>query len=138
MKLTPAEAADKQVRRLQGATEDMRRGIEAVTVAPTEQAAAKQDKMLNNLTQAVVSGKWAAGLRRVDLGTWKDRAIVKGLPRVGPGIQAARPKVEAFFSKLFPHQEALQKKVKGMADLTIEDSANRMVAWMKGMADFKQ
>ena len=38
-RLTPDEAAVKQANRLKGATEEIRKGIERVTVSPTAKAA---------------------------------------------------------------------------------------------------
>ena len=66
-KLTATEFQEKHARRLKAAVEDVRRGIDRVTENPCEKAAAKQDKMLTNLTAAVSSGKWAGGLKRVSL-----------------------------------------------------------------------
>ena len=56
-KLTASEFQEKHARRLKAAVEDVRRGIDRVTENPCEKAAAKQDKMLTNLTAAVSSGK---------------------------------------------------------------------------------
>ena len=51
------EYAEKWKRRLSGATEDVRRGIERTTVAPGAAAAAASDAMLRNLTSSVTSGR---------------------------------------------------------------------------------
>lgn len=137
-KVNANEFAEKWARRLQSATPDIERGINRVTVSPTQKAAEKQEKMLQNLTRAVQSGKWAAGLQRVSLNDWKQAAITKGIPRISQGVAGAQPKVAKFAAQLLAHQEGLQKEIESMPDLTIEDSINRMVAWTRGMAKFSK
>jgi len=136
-KLTPKQAQEKHARRLKGALEDMRIGIEAVTEAPGRKAAAKQEKMLANLTESVRSGKWAQKVGAVPLDEWKDKMVTKGLPRVSAGIDGAAVKVENFFSQLLPYQDSLKSKLTTMPDLTLEDNISRMTTWVRGMAQFK-
>jgi len=137
-RVTPEEYQEKHARRLKGATEDIRRGVERVTTSPTEKAAAKADKFLAKVTESVQSGKWQSGLRRVTLEDWKDKMINKGIARIPAGIDAAAPKVVAFASDLLPHVDRGVDKVKGMPDLTIEDSINRMTTFVRHMAEFKR
>jgi len=135
-KLTPAEFAEKHARRLKASTEDIRAGVARVTEAPTAKAAAKADKMLANITEAVTSGKWADRLKAVSLEDWQEKMTTKGIPRIAAGIDAARGKVEDFYAQLAPYQDSLQRKIEAMPDLTIEDSIARATEWMRGMAKF--
>lgn len=137
-KLNPREFREKHARRLKGATEDVRAGIDRVTENPCEKAAAKQDKMLTNLTAAVQSGKWAAGLKRVSLEDWKKKARDVGVNRIAAGIDAAAAKVEAFAEVLLPHIDRGQEKIKGMPDVTLDDNINRMVAFTRHMSGMKR
>ncbi len=137
-KLSPKEAQEKHARNLKNSIPDMELGVNRVTVAPTQLAADKADKMLANLTKAVQSGKWATGLRRVGLDDWKKKMINKGLGRVATGIDEAAEKTEAFYADLFPHIEAGQTKVNKMNDVTLEDSINRMTTFVRHMAGFKR
>jgi len=137
-KLTAAEVQEKHARRLKGATEDIRRGIDRVTENPCEKAAAKKDKMLANLTASVNSGKWEAGLKRVKLDEWKRKARDKGVNRIAAGIDDAKEKTTAFFEKLLPHVDAGQAKIKSMADITLDDNINRMTEFIRHMATFKR
>ena len=102
-KLTASEFQEKHARRLKAAVEDVRKGIDRVTESPTEKAALKQDKMLTNLTAAVNSGKWAAGLKRVSLEDWKKQTRDVGVNRIAAGIDAAKSKVISFAEELLPH-----------------------------------
>lgn len=135
-KLSAKEVTEKHARRLKGAVEDMRVGIEKVTSSPTAAAAAKQDKMRAKIVASIDSGKWAAGLRAVSLEEWKDKITTKGLPRVASGIDGAAAKVEKFYTQLLPHIDRVQSDIRKMPDLTLEDSINRMSTFVRGMAKF--
>jgi len=137
-KLTSAEFREKHARRLKASVEDVRRGIDRVTESPTAKAAAKQDKMLTNLTAAISSGKWAAGLKRVSLEDWKKKTRDVGVNRIAAGIDAAASKVEAFADDLLPHIDRGQEKIKAMPDVTLDDNINRMVSFTRHMSELKR
>jgi uncharacterized protein YeaC (DUF1315 family) len=137
-KLTPEQFAEKHNRRTKAALDDMRAGVEGVTVAPTEKAAAKQEKMRQRLLEALESGKWANGLKRVSLEEWKQKMIELGLNRVASGLDANKKKVEEFAAQLLPHIEAGQKLIEKMPDVTLEDSINRMTAFIRHMSKFQR
>ena len=137
-KLTAAEFQEKHARRLKAAVEDVRKGIDRVTENPCEKAAAKQDKMLTNLTAAVTSGKWAAGLKRVSLEDWKKKARDIGVNRIAAGIDGAKEKTIAFAEQLLPHIDREKSKIASMPDVTLDDNINRMTSFVRGMANFKR
>lgn len=137
-RVTAEQAADKLIRRLSAAGEDIRLGVESVTESPTRAAAAKKDKMRQNILTAIDNGKWEAGLNRVTVEDWKTATVNKGIPRISAGIQGAKNKLTDFYGKLLPFQDALAAKVKKMPDLTLDDSINRMTTFIKGMAQFKK
>ena len=137
-KLTPEQFAEKHNRRTKAALEDMKAGIENVTVSPTEKAAAKQEKMRQRLLEALENGKWANGLKRVSLEEWKQKMIELGLNRVASGLDANKKKVEEFAAQLLPHIEAGQKLIEKMPDVTLEDSINRMTAFIRHMSKFQR
>ena len=135
-RLTPAEYQEKHARRLKGAVEDMRLGVEKVTESPTAKAASKKDKMRTNLNKAIDSGKWERGLKRVTLEEWKTQMIEKGVGRVAAGIDGAAAKVTAFAAELLPFQDGLKGSIGKMPDVTLEDNINRMTTFIRGMAKF--
>lgn len=137
-KVTSTEFAEKWARRMQNATQDIEKGINRVTEAPTAKAARKADKMKANLIKAIDSGKWQAGLEKVTLSDWKNAAIKKGIPRISQGVTEAQPKVAQFAGELLTYQDGLQSEIDSMPDLTLEDSIARMTAWTRGMAKFKK
>lgn len=133
----PSDVASKWSRNLSASTEDIRKGVNNVRVAPGEQAASKQAKMRQNLLSAIDSGKWADNTRAVTLQQWQGAMINKGLNRISQGATAAEPKMLAFMQKLLPYQEQLSATVDAMPDLTLEDSIARMTAFIRGMSNFK-
>ena len=137
-KLTATEFQEKHARRLKAAVEDVRKGIDRVVENPCEKAAAKQDKMLTNLTASVASGKWAAGLKRVSLEDWKKKARDIGVNRIAAGIDGAKTKVVAFAEVLLPHIDRQLDKIKTMPDVTLDDNINRMTTFIRGMAEMKR
>jgi len=137
-KLSSAEFQEKHARRLKGSLEDVRRGIERVVDSPTAKAAAKQDKMLTNLTASIQSGKWAAGLKRVSLEEWKRKTKDIGVNRISAGIDGAKEKVIAFADDLLPHIDRGKAKLTGMPDVTLDDNINKMTTFIRHMAEMKR
>jgi len=137
-KLTAHEYQEKHARRLKAATEDMRKGVLAVTEAPTLKAAAKKEKMRAGILNAIDNGKWENGLKKVTLEDWKTKMVDVGINRVSAGIDAAAPKVVSFAEKLLPHIDKGIAKIKSMPDVTLDDSINRMVAWTRHMTTLQK
>lgn len=137
-KLTPQQFQEKHNRRLKGSLEDIRRGVEAVTESPTKKAAAKAEKMRQNLVEAIDSGKWARRLNAVTLDDWKKKMSEVGVGRISQGIDAASDKVQKFAEELLPFIEARQTEIKKMPDVTLEDNINRMVHFIRGMSKFER
>jgi hypothetical protein len=136
-RITVQAAREKHAARLKASTGEIQRQVQNVTTAPGIQAAKKADKMLSNITAAVQSGRWGRRVSAVSLSDWQQSMITKGIPRIASGIDAAAPKVEAFFTAFFPHLEKIEAEVKGMPDLTLEDNINRMVHAVRRASEFK-
>lgn len=136
-KVTPQEFAEKWQRRLAAATPDLQRGIERVTVAPGQQAAAQQTAMLQNLTESVTSGRWARKVAAVPLQDWKSATLNKGVARVAPGATAAMPKMQRIAAELLPAVDQAAAAARALPKVTIEDSINRAATFMQSMHAFK-
>ena len=136
-KLTSSQIVKKHADRLKQSTAEIATQVNAVTTAPGIQAAAKADKMRTNINLAIDSGRWARRVAAVPLQDWQRAMITKGIPRISQGIDAAAPKVQAFFDAFLPHLDKVQAEIKGMPDLTLEDSINRMVHVVRRNAEFK-
>lgn len=134
--ITPSEAAQKHARNLKQSTPDIQRGVERVTVAPGQLAAAQVDKMRTNINKSLDDGTWARRVSSVTVDEWKDDMIKKGIPRIAAGVEAAIPKTTEFFSQFLPHLEKVQAVVQAMPSVTLEDGINRAVANIRGNAEF--
>lgn len=137
-KMTPREWREKHARNTKAARDDMIKGIGKVTEAPGVAAAAKSDKMLAGITEAVSSGKWADRVSAVPLAEWKRLMTEKGVARVSAGIDAAAGDIEAFAQQLGDFQDTYLPQIQSMPDLTIDDSEARMVANMRNMSKFQR
>lgn len=137
-KLTPEQAQEKHARRLKGSIEDIRMGVERVTVSPTEKAAAAIPKMKIKLNAAIDSGKVERGLKRVSLDEWKTKTVNKGLNRIGAGIDEAKEKTTRFYGELFPYQDRIKAEVDRMPSVTLEDNISRMTKFVRDMAKFER
>ena len=135
---TAQSVAEKYVRRTTGAVQDMISGVQAVTENPATKAIAKKDKLTQNWNASMNDGTWEKGMKRVTLQSWQNDMVTKGAPRVAAGVQAAAPKMEAFFAELLPYQEAAQLELSRMPDLTLEDAIQKQIAWTRKMAAFKR
>lgn len=135
--MTPQELADKWARRLKGSIDDIRAGVERVQEAPGKAAAAKADKWQQRISEAATRDKWARRVGAVSLDDWKQAITTKGLSRIAAGVDGAQSKMERFAEQLLTHQASLQSQISDMPDLTLEDSINRMGAWVRGMAKFQ-
>lgn len=134
--LTASEFAEKHARNLVNSQNDIVAGINKVTVSPTKLAAAKQEKMIQNLTASVRDGSWARGLNKVSLDDWKKKAIEVGVGRIPAGIAAAKDKVEKFASEFLPFVEKVAESVRAMPDMNLQDSIARMTKQVTETAKF--
>ncbi len=132
-RVTAEEYADKHARRLKGATEDIRRGIERVSEAPGKKAAAAQSRMMENLMASIQDGTWAAQVSKVSLQEWKDSAIGKGIGRIAAGIDAAQPKQVAMAQKLLAAVDATLTEVNRTPRGDLETNIARSANWARGM-----
>ncbi len=137
-RLTPEQAADKLIKRLKGATEDIRMGVDRVTEAPAKKAVAAKERMKARLIEALDKGKWERNLGKYTLEEWKRDMKEKGIPNISRGIEKARDKLIDFYNQLFPYQDALKKKVEEIEKVDIEDSIRRVETWIRGMHAFEK
>lgn len=137
-KVTADEMAEKWARRLKGATEDIRRGVDKVSEAPSKKAVAKQDKMKANLISAIESGKWAKELGKVTLEEYKSAMKDIGVGRIPAGVDKEADDFKDFASQLLPHVAAGQATIAKMPDVTLEDSVARASTWIRHMAKFER
>jgi hypothetical protein len=108
-------------------------GVNGVTVAPGQLAARSKALWAANTAAAV--DRFATNAARVSLQEWQSQTISKGQGRLAGGAQAALPKVEAVFAKLFPFINNVVGSLPPRGDL--EQNINRSAAFARGMAKYK-
>lgn len=136
VRVTADQAQQKWLTRLSGAGPDITQGVNNVSVAPGQLAAAQSQKWLTNVTAA--ADKWKRNVGSVSLEQWRNYMLNVGVPRIAQGAQAKQAKYGAFAQQFFPHLEAGIAKVKGMPSTTLEDNINRAVVMMRHNASFKK
>jgi hypothetical protein len=119
----PGAAAQAWASRLGAATQAYTDGVNGVTVAPGQLAAAAGDRWLANTTNALP--RFKANSAAVQLPAWQNAAVSKGAPRLASGASAAQPKMEVVFGKLFPAIRSAVSSLpaRGTIDQNIERSA---------------
>lgn len=132
-----AEIADKWARRLKGATSDIASGIQKLTESPMEKAVAKKEKLKANWNRAVDSGIWERQTARYPLEKWKRDAGEVGVTRIASGVDKALDKYRDFATWLTARVQEGQAKIAKISDLTLEDRINRMVTFVRHMAEQK-
>jgi len=131
--MTPDRISDKWNRRLKGAVGDIQAGIDAVTESPAEKAILKKEKFRTRLVESIDNGTWEAGLAKVSLTDWKANTKKKVGERLASGVDAAMPKRKAFDQWQTNRLNQILPKIAEMPDLSLEDSVNRVRAFMEHM-----
>ena len=132
------KVAEKWSRRLKGAVEDIRTGVEETTKNPAEEAVKKKAKWVARMTSKEVQDKWERRLRNVSLDDWKNAMINKGLGRISAGVDEAQDDFEEFMGELLPHIDAGKATIEKMPDVTLEDNIRRMETFVRHMAKFSR
>lgn len=135
---TPAQATQKWLDKMTQASQAYKDGIQSVQEHPGDAAIAQQSRMLQNLTQAVTSGKWAAGLKKQTLEQWKQSAAQKGAERLATGAEKAKQKMMNHMTAVAPTLEAIKAKVRSMPKGGLENGMARARAAAELMIAFKQ
>lgn len=135
--LNAATVAQRWAQNLGGATAKIQAGVQAVTTAPQQKAAASVQKWLAALNNPATAQKYVASLQKGTLQDWQNATLQKGLSRVASGAQAAIPKMQAFLQSFLPFQANITQQVRSMPSVTLEDRINRMVAQVRGTAAYR-
>lgn len=133
--LTPQQITDQWSNRMKGSVSRIQTGIDNVTESPMQKAAAQQSKMINNLTQAVNSGRWAAGLNNVTLADWKNITKTKVASSLAAGVDNAKNKHLRFANYLVNTVNGALSAINQMPRMTIDDNIARATAMMRYMHD---
>lgn len=128
----PTAVASRWAAGLSGAGQAITDGVNSVSQAPGQAAAAQKTAYLANIQAS--ADKWARNTASVTVDEWRQAMITKGVPRIAQGAQAAQPKFAQFMGKLLPYVEAGVRQLPARG--TFEQNLNRMTAWARYMKQF--
>lgn len=109
-------------------------GVNRVTVAPGQEAAAAAARMLSGVTASVTSGAWAARVSSVSLPQWQAAMINKGIPRLQTGISAAQANKTTSIQNFLSAVDAAVSDVNALPKGGLEQNIARSVAFQRSMA----
>lgn len=136
-KLSAAAAATKWQQRTSGASQDYVTGAQSTQKDPTQLAAAAAQKWFTNTQAAYTKGLFQAGLARSGKAGWLAGVTGKGAQNFVTGVNAAEPKVAQVFQQLFAYEATLESQIASMPNVTPADAEARMLAWTRGMREFR-
>jgi hypothetical protein len=121
------------------AGQSYKEGIGKVRVAPGELAAAQQNRMLTNVTEAITSGRWANRVRSVSLGSWQAAAQGKGAQNYSTGVASpqAEQKLSAFAQQWAPIMNQVSDAARQIDKSTESGALQRVALVMQAGKQFK-
>lgn len=125
---------DKWGRRLNAAGQDIQTGVQRVTVAPGQQAAAAQSLMLQRLTDAITSGKWARQVSSVSLSDWQNAMTNKGIPRISQGVTTAQKNKQGIITATLAAVDTAAAQANALPKGGLEQSIARATTFMRAMS----
>ena len=137
MPINFSKAAQKWKTGMSTASTSYSEGVDGVTSSPMEAAAANSAGYMNGVSEAVSSGRYERGLRRVSLSDWKKAAKEKGAQRLATGATAAQAKVEKFWMTFGPKLQQVTETVRSMPKGTYEERRQRALAQMDAVRALK-
>ena len=129
VKATAASAAQAWSDRFGAAGQKYTEGINSVTVAPGQLAAAQKNAYVANVQAS--SGIWAAKVAAVDLGTWKAAATGVGAQRLASGATKGMPKMQAFMGNFLPQLSSIVGSLPARG--TFEQNLNRFTQYAQAL-----
>lgn len=133
-KLTATQWLTKWGTNLNAASQYITQGVQRVTVAPGQQAAQAQDRMLAGITASVTSGAWAARTAAVTLPQWQAAMTSKAIPRIPQGVtQAQQTKVQSI-TNFLSAVDAAVADANALPKGGLEQNIARSAAFQRSMA----
>ena len=130
VRVTPTDGTSRWVTGMTGATARITTGVDAVTVAPGQKAAAQKAKWIAALSSPTIQNKWEANVKSVDLATWQNLMKTVGIPRIAAGAQAKQGKYEAFAAKFYPFLTNVVNQIDNMDSTTFAARVQRATQFM--------
>lgn len=103
---TAQQAASNWINSAGRASTDWQAGVQGFTGDWAGRTTAQQAVMLNALTQAVTSGRWAAGVSKVGTAGWKQATVDKAA-NYSTGFQAGASRQAAAIAKIIQAEQGI-------------------------------
>lgn len=133
---TPTAAGSLWQSQFSGSSAKYQAGVQAVTTAPGQSAAAAADKWQTNVSSATAKSKFATNSAAVTLTSWQQAATIRGVQNLSAGASKGVGKYTSFATKFFPVLSQNMAAVAAMPSTTLQDNINRAVAMMTANAKF--
>ena len=117
---------------LNGAGQYITNGVNAVTVAPGQAAAAQAGRWAANV--AAAQQKWAANVSAVSLQSWQSSMIKKGIPRIQQGTAQAVATKGPQIDKLLANVQTAVNAVQSLPKGGLAQGIARATAFMQAMS----
>ena len=101
-----SDIAEKWTRVTPGRSEDYRGGIEAPKKDWETETKAAEGAYKAGVTKAAAEGRFGKGVDKAGTAKWKDRALLVGVDRWGPGVSVAGP---AYASGFGPFRDVIER-----------------------------
>jgi len=127
---------EKHAKNLKAASDEIRKGVDAVTEAPGKKAAAAKDVYVAKMTDSAVQDRWAKNVAKVPLEDWKKDMKEKGIGRISAGLDRSADKITDFGDKLITHIKGIKPAFDERRPITIDEAAAKASDWIKKMGEF--
>ena len=135
---SPQEVADKWAQNIGNSRQSMTAGVGRVTQAPSQSAINQRQKFQTKMQDPSTFDKWEAGLRGVSLQSWQNSMTSFGIDRAVQGATQKKDKMVRAMNGLLPFVDQLRNTVRNMPSTTVGDREQRMLAWSRGMAQYRK
>ena len=134
--LTPTQISDKWLTNLQNAQTAMTNGVNAVTQAPGQLAAAQAALWLQRLQAS--QQKWANRVGAVTLAQWQQAMINLGIPRAIQGAQSKQSRYTTFITEYMSFLQGQVPTIKAMPKGTLAQGIARATAMITASYNWGQ
>lgn len=134
--LTPTQISQKWLTNFQNATTSMTDGVNSVTTAPGQLAAAQSALWLQRLQQS--QQKWSTRVAAVSLQQWQQAMISLGIPRAQQGAAQKQAKYTSFITEYMSFLQTAVGQVKAMPKGTLAQSIARSSAMITASYNWGQ
>ena len=135
---TAEDVANKWAQNISNAQQGMTAGVQRVSVAPGVAAANQKQRFVTAMQDPATFDKWERGVRSVSLGAWQQSMLTLGIPRAAQGAQQKKDKFVSAMTALLPYVDNLRTTVRALPNNTQADREARMLAWSRGMRQYRK